>query len=82
MNVFYLLKTLYTDGVTNGAISIDTKEKPVVWIGSSHPKSILGWTSIFVLKKWSSKKQNIINHSFSKQGTNGHFHDSFKKDFS
>lgn len=43
MNVFYLLKTLYTDGVTNGAISIDTlKEKPVVWIGSSHPKSILG----------------------------------------
>lgn len=30
MNVFYLLKTLYTDGVTNGAISIDTEEKPVV----------------------------------------------------
>lgn len=82
MNVFYLLKALYTDGVTNGAISTDTKEKPVLWIVSSQPKSILGWTSIFVQKIWSSKKQNIINHSSSKQGTNGHFHDSFKKDFS
>lgn len=30
MNLFYLLKTpIYADGVTNGAINIDTKEKPV-----------------------------------------------------
>lgn len=28
MNLFYLLKTpIYTDGVTNGAINLDTKEK-------------------------------------------------------
>lgn len=59
MNVFYLLKTLYTDGVTNGAISIDTKEKPVVWIGSSHPKSILGWTPIFVQKKNDQARNKI-----------------------
>lgn len=63
MNVFYLLKTLYTDGVTNGAISIDTKEKPVVWIGSSHPKSILGWTSIFVQKKM-IKQETKYNKPF------------------
>lgn len=30
MNLFYLLKTpIYADGVTNGAINIGTKEKPV-----------------------------------------------------
>lgn len=28
MNLFYLLKTpIYADGVTNGAINLDTKEK-------------------------------------------------------
>lgn len=30
MNLFYLLKTpIYADGVTSGAINLDTKEKPV-----------------------------------------------------
>lgn len=31
MNVFYLLKTLYIDGVTNGAISIDTLKKNLLY---------------------------------------------------
>lgn len=30
MNLFFLLKTpIYADGVTSGAINLDTKEKPV-----------------------------------------------------
>lgn len=42
MILFYLLKTpIYADGVTNGAININTKEN-LSW--SSCPKSLLGWT--------------------------------------